>query len=136
MPNAFVDTNVLVYAADEVHPSGRKTVVARELLLQPGLHLSVQVVNEFVVNARHPAKLNFSSQQEREWLERWLLFEIAPMTVEICLEALRLHRRFQVSHWDALILASASETRCETLYSEDLAHGPAYGAVTVINPFL
>jgi predicted nucleic acid-binding protein len=119
-----------------VHPSGGKTLVARELLLQRGLHLSVQVLNEFVVNARLPARLNVSSQQEREWLERWLLFEIAPMTVETCLEALRIHRQYQVPHWDALILASASEARCETLYSEDLAHGQGYGPVTVINPFL
>jgi len=47
MPNAFVDTNVLVYAAEEKFPLARKTVIARELLLQPGLRFSVQVLNEF-----------------------------------------------------------------------------------------
>ena len=63
MPKAFVDSNVLVYAADEALPVPRKTRIARELLLQSGLHLSVQVLNEFTVNARNPAKLNLDARQ-------------------------------------------------------------------------
>ncbi len=43
--NAFVDTNVLLYAAESDDTADRKTGIARELLLQPGLHLSVQVLN-------------------------------------------------------------------------------------------
>ena len=77
MPNAFVDTNVLVYAADESASDRRKTRIARELLRQRDLQLSVQVLNEFTVNARHPSKLNFTPQQENDWLSRWLLFPVA-----------------------------------------------------------
>jgi len=29
----------------------------------------------------------------------------------------------QVSHWDRLILATAMETQCDRLYSEDLSRG-------------
>ena len=61
MKHAFVDTNILVYAADETKPISRKTRIARELLLRRGLHLSVQVLNEFTVNARNPEKLNLST---------------------------------------------------------------------------
>lgn len=61
MPNAFVDTNILVFAADESTPKDRKTVIALELLRQPGLRFSVQVLNEFVASARHPGKLNFAA---------------------------------------------------------------------------
>jgi len=56
MKRAFVDTNVLVYAADESKPTPRKTRIARELLLQRGLVLSVQVLSEFTVNARNEKK--------------------------------------------------------------------------------
>jgi len=136
MPKAFVDSNVLIYAADEALPVPRKTRIARELLLQSGLHLSVQVLNEFTVNARNPAKLNLDARQEQEWLSRWLMFPAAPLTVNTFLEAGLIHARYQTSHWDSLILASARESACTVLYSEDLAHGQDYGGVVVVNPFL
>jgi len=136
MPTAFVDTNVLIYAAEERLPSARKTVIARDLLLQRGLVLSVQVLNEFVVNARHPGKLAFSPEQEDDWLARFLHFEVAPVTLETFLAARRLHRSHQISHWDSLILASAGELGCSIVYSEDLSHGQRFGGVKVVNPFL
>jgi predicted nucleic acid-binding protein len=136
MPNAFVDTNVLVYAADESLPSGRKTRIARELLRQRDLYLSAQVLNEFTVSARSSTKLNLGTQQEQEWLSRWLLFPVAPVAVETFLAALAIHHRYQISHWDALILASARELDCTVVYSEDLNHGQDFDGVKVINPFL
>src|SRR6478735_7588260 len=135
MPNAFVDTNILIYAADESVSSERKTRIARELLRQRGLQLSVQVLNEFTVNARNASKLNFTPQQENDWLASWLLFPVAPLTVDTFLTARLIHARYQVSHWDSLILASARETDCAVVYSEDLGHGQEYDGVKVINPF-
>jgi predicted nucleic acid-binding protein len=135
MPRAFVDTNILVYAADASSPTPRKTRIARELLLQRGLHLSVQVLNEFTVNARNPTKLNLSAQEEYDWIERWLLFPIETMTAESFLEARLFHERYQVSHWDGLILAAAKEAQCEVLFSEDLQSGQSYDGIEVINPF-
>ena len=135
MPNAFVDTNVLIYAADESGSDKRKTGIARELLRQRGLQLSVQVLNEFTVNARHRSKLNFTLQQENDWLSRWLLFPVAPLTIDTFLVARLIHGRYQVSHWDSLILASARETGCPVVYSEDLGHGQEYDGVLVVNPF-
>jgi len=129
MPNAFVDTNVLVYAADESLPCGRKTRIARELLRQRDLYLSAQVLNEFTVTARSATKLNLGAQQEQEWLNHWLLFPVAPLTVETFLRALAIHHRYQISHWDALILASARELDCTVVYSEDLNHGQDYDGV-------
>lgn len=135
MPNAFVDTNVLIYAADESVSNERKTRIARELLRQRGLQLSVQVLNEFTVNARNTSKLNFTAQQENDWLSRWLLFPVAPLTVDTFLTARLIHSRYQVSHWDSLILASARETDCAIVYSEDLGNGQEYDGVKVVNPF-
>jgi len=122
MPSAFVDTNVLVYAADEALSDARKTRVARALLCQRDLHLSVQVLNDFTVNARHPFKLNLSPLQQREWLSRWLLFPVAPLTVDTFLTAQRFHTRFQISRRDSLIIASAVESNCGIVFSEDLSH--------------
>lgn len=136
MTRAFIDTNILVYAADEAAQESRKTHIARELLLQRGLHLSVQVLNEFIANARSSKKLNLSPQQEHDWVERWLLFPIHGMSYEMFLEARLFHERYGVSHWDGLILAAAIEAQCTIVYSEDLQHGQKYGETTVKNPFL
>lgn len=65
MPTAFIDTNVLVYAAEEKTPHAPKTFIARELLLQPDLCLSVHVLGEFVVTARNADKLNLSKEREQ-----------------------------------------------------------------------
>ena len=51
-------------------------------------------------------------------------------------EAIALGERFQFSHWDSLIVATALEAGCDTLYSEDMQHGQLIdNRLTVINPF-
>ena len=134
-PKAFVATNILVYAADERSAHARKTVIARELMLSPNLHLSVQVLNEFVASARHPQKLNFAPETEREWLAQWLRLPVMPLTAELFLAALEIHLRYQISHWDSLIVAAASQSDCSVLYSEDLNDGQDYDGVRVVDPF-
>lgn len=132
---AFVDTNILVYAAAKSPQIDYKTRIARELLRQDNLWLSVQVLNEFTVNARHHRKLNLTAREEYEWVQRWLLFQIKEMSVTSYLNARCFHERYQISHWDGLILAAAEETNCKILYSEDLQHKQTYDGITVINPF-
>lgn len=133
--SAFVDTNVLVYAADEVRPVPRKTRIARELLLQSDLHLSVQVLNEFTVNARHAKKLKLSREVEAEWIDRWLLFPVHAVTLAHYEIARGIHLRFGLSHWDSLIMASAKAAGCDLIYSEDLSDDQDYDGIRVVNPF-
>ena len=133
--SAFIDTNVLIYAADTCAPIPRKTRIARKLLLQPELHLSVQVLNEFTVNARHPKKLNLSFDQELHWIECWLRYPVHSITTATFLRARYFQHKFQLSHWDSLILASAEGADCQRLYSEDLNPGQRYEQIEVVNPF-
>ncbi|MCU0781037.1 MAG: PIN domain-containing protein [Akkermansiaceae bacterium] len=136
MPNAFVDTNILVYAAEGSRNPHRKTVIARKLLLEPDLFLSVQVLNEFVACARHPQKLAMTRKEEGEWLALWMQKKVAPLTASTFVAALEIHHLHGLSHWDSLIVASASETKCQVLYSEDLNHGQNFDGLKVVNPFL
>lgn len=135
MPTAFVDTNILVYAAEEMLPLTGKTRVARELLRQQGLALSVQVLSEFIVSARHPQKLGLDPAAEAAWLGQFMRFQVASLSPETLILALRLHAAYQTSHWDSLVLATALELGCRILYSEDMSHGQDYDGVKVINPF-
>ena len=133
--SAFIDTNVLIYAADKCAPLPRKTKIARELLLQPNLHLSVQVLNEFTVNARNPKKLNLRFEEEIRWIESWLRYPVHAMTTAAFLRARYYQKKFTLSHWDCLILASAEGAGCQRLYSEDLNAGQIYEGIEVVNPF-
>ena len=133
--NAFVDTNVLVYAADETVQADRKRTVARELLRSPGLRISVQVLNEFVASARHPGKLALSEAAEQDWLTSWLRMQVAPLTLSLFSEALRIHEKYKFSHWDSLILSAALSSDCTVLYSEDMQHGQIIEGMEIINPF-
>ena len=50
-------------------------------------------------------------------------------------EAAQIQERFQISYWDAAIVAAAKRLNCDTLYSEDLSDGQTYDGVQVANPF-
>jgi predicted nucleic acid-binding protein len=43
--------------------------------------------------------------------------------------------RYQISFWEAMIVASAIQLDCERIWSEDLNPGQVYDAVTVMSPF-
>jgi predicted nucleic acid-binding protein len=61
---------------------------------------------------------------------------VQPITRELVVEANALRRRYQISQWDATILAAARALGCHTLYSEDFNHGQDYEGVRVVNPFV
>jgi len=51
------------------------------------------------------------------------------------LTAIQIEERYNISFWDALILAAAESGGAEVVYSEDLNDGQQYGTVMVRNPF-
>jgi predicted nucleic acid-binding protein len=61
---------------------------------------------------------------------------VVPVTADTIREAVRSASRYQISHWDSLIVAAALLAECETPYSEDLQHRQVFDdRLTVINPF-
>ena len=135
MPSAFVDTNILLYAVSQ-HPGERpKSLRAQELLFSEDIHLSVQVLQEFYVNAIHLRKLAYTKAEAVIMCELWMEFPVAALTVETFVRALGISARFGLSLWDSTIIAAAQGSNCAKLYSEDFNHGQDYGGVCVINPF-
>jgi predicted nucleic acid-binding protein len=50
--------------------------------------------------------------------------------------AMQIEARYQLSYWDALILAAALAAGCDTLCSEDMQDGQVFeGRLTIKNPF-
>ena len=54
---------------------------------------------------------------------------------EIIIEASILRDKMLVSYWDSIIIATAIESRCQSLTSEDLQNGQGIQGITVVNIF-
>jgi len=70
------------------------------------------------------------------FLDRLVQLPVVSMTLPLFRDAVLLQRRYQVSCWNAAILAAAKELGATTLYSYDLSDGQVYEGVRVVNPFL
>lgn len=128
----FVDTNVLLYALSGHPAESAKRRCARALLSSEPFGLSVQVLQEFYVNARkggvEPDVLDAVLTELRR-------VPVVESSLSLFDAAIALRRRYTISYWDAAIVAAAQELGAQTLFSEDLSHGQRYGAVRVMNPF-
>jgi predicted nucleic acid-binding protein len=129
----FLDTNILLYAASSAKSEHRKRAIARALLATEGAGLSVQVQAEFYVNAT--GKFRLPHDQVVAILESLDSYPVLALTEAVFWAALRIKERYQISYWDAAILAGALELGCHTVYSEDLNHDQTYAGIRVINPF-
>ena len=132
----FVDTNVLLYAVSTAPAEAAKAARARHILEADDLALSVQVLQEFYVQATRAGRSDrLSHEQAALLVEAWLRFPVQESTVALLRGALEIKRRHRLSYWDAAIVEAARLLVCDTLLSEDLAHGRAYEGVKVVNPF-
>jgi predicted nucleic acid-binding protein len=128
---AFLDTNILIYAFSESEP---RTAIADELLSR-GFIVSVQVLNEFVNVAFR--KLNMPWKRVLDLLNavNTLCPNPLPVTFKTHRKALQIVERYRYHMYDALIIASALESSCLTLYSEDMHNGQVIEGLTIRNPF-
>ena len=132
----FVDTNVLIYGASLEPQDTSKRKIARILLTETDLAVSVQVLQEFYSQATRSTRPNpLTHEQALEFLARILTFQVHPVTLDIFHSAIAISQRFQLSYWDGAILAAARALGCDAVYSEDLNPRQDYGGLRVINPF-
>jgi predicted nucleic acid-binding protein len=132
----FVDTNVLLYAASTAPEEQAKAVQARSLLDDDDLALSVQVLQEFYVQAtRHTKVERMTHEQASLLVEAFLRFPVQDMTVALMKAGLGARERFKISYWDATIIEAARALGCDTVLTEDLSDGQSYDGITVTNPF-
>ncbi|MEI8022422.1 MAG: PIN domain-containing protein, partial [Schlesneria sp.] len=112
MPNgsiAFVDTNVLLYAASGRLEDAPKTDCARRLIKAVSACISFQLLQEFYANAISPRKLNLTPSEAAKWCSAWMQFRVANLGLDKFVTTLELAYRFRISNWDAAILAAAAQ---------------------------
>lgn len=133
----FLDTNILLYAVSAHPQEAKKTRKAREILQQSRLALSVQVLQEFYVQATRSTRSDPLTHEEATGLiSHWLRLRVVEVTIPVLQNALRLKARYQTSYWDAAILAAAAHAGCSEILSEDLNAGQTYDSLRVVNPFM
>jgi predicted nucleic acid-binding protein len=132
----FVDTNVLLYAVSRDRAERGKAGRAAEILAGRDLAISVQVLQEFHVQATRESRSDrLTHAQAARLVESFTRFPVAPMTTGVVLAGLATCERFGISYWDATILEAGRSLGCEVVLSEDLNDGQDYGGVRVENPF-
>jgi predicted nucleic acid-binding protein len=114
----FVDTNVLLYAISRDPAEQDKAKHANDILAERDLALSVQVLQEFYVQATRASRPDAIGHRQ------------AVLLIES-------FRRFAVQDITSAIMMAALDARqrCTHVLSEDLSDGQDYGGVRVTNPF-
>ena len=129
----FVDTNVLLYAISRDPAEQDKAKRANDILTERDLALSVQVLQEFYVQATRASRPHaIGHDQAVRLIESFRRFPAQDITSGIMRAALDARQRFQLSYWDAAIIEASRAMSCTQVSSEDLNDSQDYGGVQEI----
>jgi predicted nucleic acid-binding protein len=132
----FLDTNVLLYSISRNPTEAAKRDIAIALLDADDIALSVQVLQEFYVQATRVTRSDALPHEIAAGLIRtWLRFKIQETTLPVALGALEIKAMHRLSYWDAAIVTAARALGCRELLSEDMSHGQEVEGVLIVNPF-
>ena len=132
---SFFDTNVLVYTDDRSSPAKQRRaidLVAEHRRAGSGV-VSLQALQEYFVAVTR--KLQVDAKTARRKVELIAEFDVAAPDVRDILAAIDLHRLHGFSFWDALVLRSAAQAGCTTLFTEDLQDHREIDGIHIVNPF-
>jgi predicted nucleic acid-binding protein len=132
----FLDTNIFLYSIsrDPTEKAKRERAVA--LLEEDDGALSVQVLQEFYVQATRPTRPDpLPHDIAASLITTWTRFSVQEITLSILISTLEIKAAHGFSYWDSAVVAAARALGCRTLYSEDLSHGREVEGITIINPF-
>ena len=133
--NVFIDTNIFVYAKTDVNEPHKQSL-AKELLasLSDQVIISIQVLNEFYnVLSRYKIKDDVIQAAIISLLRYCTLKVVTLNTIMSCWD---IKTKYNYHYYDCLIIASALESDCSVLYSEDMQHGQIIeDRLKIINPF-
>jgi predicted nucleic acid-binding protein len=133
----FIDTNILVYANDSSEPAKQEAAI---MVVTDGIRegtavISTQVLSEFWVTVTRRIRVPLDFKTAERQLYHMKAFRVIGIEYDTIKAAVHLQRRFEISYWDALILAAAKVAGCRRIFSEDLNPEQEFDGTLVINPF-
>jgi predicted nucleic acid-binding protein len=127
-----LDSNIAVYALMDGDKADRADAALRSVDF-----LSVQVLNEYANVARRKLGYGWQEIQTDIDLLKAASTQIVPVNHAANEAALSLAERYELSFYDAVMIAVALANGATILYSEDMHHGLVIeNQLTIINPFL
>jgi len=132
MSKVFIDSNIVLYLLDT---DLQKQKIAGEIILSNPT-LSAQVLTEVANVCKR--KFKYSKDEVLNlWADLLSDCQQIPTNSSTFHKAIQLVNRYKFQLFDALIVASALEANCNTLYSEDMQHQMVVEKqLTIVNPFL
>ena len=135
-PEQFLDTNVLLYSISTDAAEEPKRTRAIELLEHDGIAVSVQVLQEFYVQATRATRRDRLPHHIAAGLiESWLRLPIQEITRGVLMHALAIKSAHGFSYWDSAIIAAARALGCKEIMTEDISHGREIEGILIVNPF-
>ena len=133
----FVDTNVLVYAADVADPvkHDRAKVWMEALWQARGGRLSTQVLNEYYVTVTSKLRPGLPPEGARADVRDLMAWEPVAIGTGLRDAGFDIEERLGCSFWDCLIGAAAVAGGADVLLTEGLQDGQDLGGLQVVNPF-
>ena len=133
----ILDTNILLYSISGDPGEADKRTRAQALLDSDDGALSVQVLQEFYVQATRSSRPDPIPHDLAVGLIRsWGRFALQETTLAVLNGAFEIKAIYGFSYCDSAIIAAARMLGCRELLSEDLSHGRVIDGVTICNPFL
>ena len=132
----FVDTNVLIYALDPTDLVKQRAAQAwrSDLWNRENGRISFQVLQEFYAKVTY--KWPSARKEARDEVRDLLAWRPISVSADILNNAWILQDRYQLSFWDALIVAAAKSLSCQYLLTEDFQSGQNLDGLIVASPFL
>lgn len=141
MSKSFIDSNIWVYALIESREeeSKRNKIITflEELKNKSRILISVQVLNEFHWVLKRKYKIDEVDIREKVNNGILNIVSVVPLDLKNYKTAYKIRDNYNFSYWDSLIITSALEKGCETLYSEDMPHNQLIeNRLTIKNPLI
>ena len=130
MSKPFFDSNVILYLlSGDVAKADRA-----QSLLAAGAVISVQVLNEVTSVCQRKLKMPWA-EIDALLLAVKAACKVVPLTLASHEKAVELAKRYQLSFYDANIVASAIIAGAPVLLTEDMHNGLLIDGLTLQNPF-
>ena len=126
----FLDSNVVLYLlSDDAEKADRA-----QALLEAGAVISVQVLNEVTAVCLRKLRMPWP-EVDALLMAVKAACEVMPLTLASHDKAIELAKRFQLSFYDANIVASALLSGATVLLSDDMHSGMRIDGLFIENPF-
>lgn len=142
--NIFIDTNIWIYGlvesqqADESAKHHKVVSLLQETMQTAAIYISSQVLNECHWNLTR--KFRYKDHDVQQLIKKNILpiSTVIPVTLQTYRQSFVYRTKYRFSFWDSLIVTSAIECQCLSLYTEDMQHQQRIeeNNLILINPFV